>query len=77
ERRMDVVVNYAGEEFIIELKIWHGEKYNADGEQQVSDYLDYKHHTKGYLLTFNFNQSKKTGISHVQYGDKELIEAIV
>ncbi|MEE5994558.1 MAG: ATP-binding protein, partial [Oscillospiraceae bacterium] len=47
ERRMDVVVNYAGEEFIIELKIWHGEKYNADGEQQVSDYLDYKHHTKG------------------------------
>ena len=77
ERRMDVVVNYAGEEFIIELKIWHGEKYNADGEQQLSDYLDYKHHTKGYLLTFNFNQNKKIGISHVQYGDKELIEAIV
>jgi hypothetical protein len=77
ERRMDVVVDYGTEQHIIELKIWHGEKYNSDGEKQLSDYLDYHRLKKGYLLTFNFNQKKKIGVKRVQYGDKELIEATV
>lgn len=77
DRRMDVVVNYGTEQHIVELKIWHGDKYNADGEKQLSDYLDYHHLKKGYLLTFNFNKKKEIGIRHVQYADKELIEATV
>ena len=77
ERRMDVVVDYGTEQHIIELKIWHGEQYNSDGEKQLADYLDYHHLKKGYLLTFNFNQKKETGVKHVQYGDKELIEVTV
>ena len=77
DRRMDVVVTYAGEQHIIELKIWHGEQYNADGEQQLSDYLDYQHLKKGYLLTFSFNKDKEIGVKHVTYKDKELIEAVV
>jgi hypothetical protein len=77
ERRMDVVVDYGTEQHIIELKIWHGEQYNSDGEKQLSDYLDYHHLKKGYLLTFNFNQKKETGVKHVQFGDKELIEVTV
>ena len=31
-RRTDIVVDYAGEQYIIELKIWHGDEYNAKGE---------------------------------------------
>lgn len=77
DRRMDIVVTYAGEQHIIELKIWHGEQYNADGEQQLSDYLDYQHLKKGYLLTFSFNKDKEIGVKHVTYKDKELIEAVV
>lgn len=77
DRRMDVVVTYAGEQHIIELKIWHGEQYNADGEKQLSDYLDYQHLKKGYLLTFSFNKDKEIGVKHVTYKDKELIEAVV
>lgn len=76
-RRTDVVVDYLGEQHIIEMKVWHGEKYHAEGEQQLADYLDYHHLKKGYLLTFNFNQEKETGIKHVQFGDKELIEVTV
>lgn len=34
ERRTDVIVDYLGEQFIIELKIWHGSEYNERGEQQ-------------------------------------------
>ena len=40
-RRMDVVIDYLGEQFIIELKVWRGNAYNERGEKQLSDYLDY------------------------------------
>jgi hypothetical protein len=32
---------------------------------------------KGYLLSFNFNKKKKTGIKKITIGDKLLIEAVV
>ena len=39
----DVIVDYLGEQFIVELKIWHGSEYNERGEQQLADYLEYFH----------------------------------
>lgn len=76
-RRMDIVIDYLGKRYIIELKIWHGQKYNEDGEKQLSDYLDSYGLKTGYLLTFCFNDSKKSGVKIVQFKDKALIEAIV
>lgn len=32
-RRMDVVVDYLGERFVIELKIWRGIAYHRQGEK--------------------------------------------
>lgn len=54
-RRTDVIVDYLGEQFIVELKIWHGNEYNERGEEQLTGYLDYFHKKKGYMLSFNFN----------------------
>lgn len=76
-RRMDIVIDYLGKRYIIELKIWHGQKYNEDGEKQLSDYLDSYGLKTGYLLTFCFNDSKESGVKAVQFEDKTLIEAIV
>ncbi|WP_044973182.1 AAA family ATPase [Ruminococcus sp. HUN007] len=76
-RRMDVVIDYLGKRYIIELKIWRGSKYNEDGEKQLSEYLDSYNLKKGYMLTFSFNKSKEPGIKTVQYEDKVLIEAVV
>lgn len=76
-RRMDVVIDYLGKRYIVELKIWHGQKYNEDGEKQFSDYLDSYRLKTGYLLTFSFNKNKQTGIKTVKYEDKTLIEAVV
>ncbi len=42
-RRTDVVVDYLGEQFVIEIKLWRGAEYNERGEQQLTDYLDYYH----------------------------------
>ena len=76
-RRMDIVIDYLGKRYIIELKIWRGQKYNEDGEKQLSDYLDSYGLKTGYLLTFCFNESKDTGVKTVRFEDKTLIEALV
>lgn len=76
-RRMDIVIDYLGNRYIIELKIWHGQKYNEDGEKQLSDYLDSYGLKTGYLLTFSFKESKESGVKTIQFEDKTLIEATV
>ena len=77
QKRTDVIVDYLGKQYIIELKIWRGERYNADGERQISDYLDYFNLTTGYMLSFNFNKKKETGVQRLQIGDKVLYEGMV
>jgi len=76
-RRMDVVVDYLGERFIVELKIWRGNAYNERGEKQLSDYLDYFHLRKGYMLSYNFNSKKNKGVREIHIGDRLLVEAVV
>lgn len=76
-KRMDVVIHYRGRRYIIELKIWHGDRYNADGEKQISEYLDFFGLTTGYMLSFNFNKNKQPGVKRVQIGDKILYEGTV
>lgn len=76
-RRTDIIVDYLGKQFAIELKIWHGEKYQEEGRQQLSEYLDRYHQKKGYLLTFSFNKNKEVGVKKLEYAEKEIIEAIV
>ncbi len=77
QTRTDVIVDYLGQQYIIELKIWRGERYNADGEKQIINYLNYWNLNTGYMLSFNFNQKKKTGVHRVQIGEKVLFEGTV
>ena len=77
QKRTDVIIDYLGSQYIIELKIWHGERYNAEGEKQIAEYLDYYGLTTGYMLSFNFNQRKETGVKQVHIGDKLLYEGVV
>ena len=76
-KRMDVVIHYNGKRYIIELKIWHGDRYNEKGEKQIAEYLDYFGLNKGYMLSFNFNKKKEIGVKRVMIGDKVLVEGIV
>lgn len=76
-RRMDLVIHYLGRRYVIEMKIWRGERYNAEGEKQISAYLDYWGLDTGYLLSFSFNQNKKPGVERIRLGSKVLFEGIV
>lgn len=75
--RTDVVVDYRGEQFVVEMKIWRGNEYNERGERQLIDYLDYYHQKKGYMLSFNFNKKKEIGVKEINVGGKTIVEAMV
>lgn len=75
--RTDVVVDYLGEQFVVEMKIWRGNEYNERGRQQLMEYLDYFHLEKGYLLSFNFNRKKEVRMRIITLGDKTIVEAVV
>ena len=77
QTRTDVVVDYLGQQDIIELKIWRGQKYNSDGEQQLVRYLEHFGLNVGYMLTFNFNKNKEQGVKLVKLGDKTIYEGTV
>ena len=77
ETRTDVIVDYAGKQYIIELKIWRGNAYNERGEKQLAEYLDFFHQKEGYLISFNFNKNKNSGIVETTIDDKKIIEVIV
>lgn len=76
-RRMDVVVHWLGRRYVIELKIWRGDRYNAAGERQVAGYLDFFGLDVGYMLSFDFRRSAHPGVKRIQVGDKVLFEGIV
>ena len=76
-KRTDVIVDYLGRQFIIELKIWRGEEYNKRGEEQLFEYLDFYKKEKGYLLSFNFTQKKNKGVQELEYKGKRIVEVVV
>lgn len=78
ETRTDLIINYNNHEYIIELKIWRGDSYNAKGEQQLFEYLALKKHSTGYLVSFCFNKGKTPGLlPPVEQDGRTLIEVIV
>lgn len=75
--RMDIVIHYNGKRYVMELKIWHGDRYNEEGEKQILGYLDRFGLDTGYMLSFNFNKNKQPGVEKVRIGDRVLYEGIV
>ena len=75
--RMDLVIDYRGEQFVVELKIWREKACHERGEQQLSAYLDRFHLKKGYMLSFCFNKKKEVGVKEIVLGDRLLVEALV
>lgn len=76
-KRTDIIVDYRGKQYIIEVKIWRGNEYNKQGEAQLVDYLDAYHAQKGYLLCFNFNKNKRIGTREFVCKDKVIMEVVV
>ena len=59
EKRLDVVVVYRDEKFIVELKIWHGSEAHEEGKQQLLNYMKLESVNKGYMLIMSKNKNKE------------------
>ena len=75
--RTDVIVDYRGEQYITEMKVWRGKEYHNRGEKQIIGYLEDYHKKKGYMLSFCFNKKKQIGVKEILIGNKVVIEAVV
>ena len=75
--RTDLIIDYLGKQYIIEMKIWHGEEYNTRGEKQLLGYLDEYHLKKGYMLSFKFNKKKCPGVTELHFTNHSIVEAVV
>lgn len=75
--RTDLVVDYLGQQYVIEMKIWHGNAYNERGEKQLRDYLEYFHLKKGYLVSFCFNKHKTPGLKTTNIDGCEIAEVLI
>ena len=77
QTRTDVVVDYAGEQFVVELKVWYGRARHEEGEEQLRGYLEHFGLDVGYMLSFNFNKHKEPGLRRVAVGDRVLWEETI
>jgi len=73
-----MVVVYGNIQYILELKIWHGESKHQEAYEQLSRYLDSKGADTGYLLTFDLrkNANKNPRAEWVKIGDKKIFDVI-
>lgn len=76
-RRMDVVITFGNTKYIVELKIWNGEKYEEKGLVQLTRYLDIQKLEKGYMVVFNLNENKTNSAEWIEIGGKKIFEVIV
>lgn len=79
QRRMDVIVDYHGRQYIIELKVWRGAGYQEEGLEQLADYLKSMEAEEGWLLSFSFLKKKKqyTGFKEYIVDGKNIKEFVV
>jgi len=77
--RMDIVVDYKREQFIVELKVWRGEKYEKMAYKQLVNYLKLKNADKGYLITFDFRKesNKELRAEWIEIDGKKIFDVII
>ena len=72
-KRTDVIVNYLTQQFIVELKIWRGQKAHEKAQDQLLGYMDKLNLHVGYLLTFDFREKKVCHQKWIDFDDQKKI----
>ncbi len=79
--RMDVIVFYGKREYILEFKIWHGEKRFLDGVSQLAAYMESRSQKQGWYLVFCFGKGRETlsegDIQEIRQKDGKRIYAVI
>ncbi|MCL2058738.1 MAG: AAA-like domain-containing protein [Oscillospiraceae bacterium] len=78
-RRMDIIVDFGREQFIVELKLWRGEVAHEKAYEQLLGYMERKGANEGYMLTFDFRKeaNKQPYSKWVEQGGKRIFDVVV
>ena len=77
ERRMDLVVNYGRQEYLIELKRIYSERDREEGIKQLLGYMDGRGADEGYYLTFDFRKKSESKMEWLEIEGKRILEVNV
>ena len=77
DTRMDLVVNYFKQEFVVELKRIFSESDRTDGVAQLLDYMDGRGTDVGYYLTFDFRKKSAPKVEWLEIDEKRILEVSV
>ena len=58
--RMDVIILYKGQKYIVETKLWTGEEAYQRGKKQLTEYLELEQTEEGYYVVFDHRIRKAT-----------------
>ncbi|MBW7874892.1 MAG: ATP-binding protein [Candidatus Cloacimonetes bacterium] len=75
-KRLDILVTFAGEKFVSEIKLYRGEKTLSDGLNQICEYLNQIGLSEGYLMIFQKNlatdEDSRYRVEEVKHLDKRV-----
>lgn len=77
--KLDIVVDFGPQQFILELKLWDGKAHQADAYAQLDGYLEGKGADTGYLLTFDFRKdgNKAQKAEWVEFNGRRIFDVVV
>ena len=78
--KMDLVIDYLKQQFILEMKLWYGYSRHEDAYRQLADYLTSKNADCGYLLTFDFRREGDSAFAEnkwIEYGGKRIFDVVL
>ena len=64
EKRLDVVVVFKGEKYVVELKVWHGKSYHETSKIQLKKYMELESIKNGYMLIMSKNKKKEYKVTN-------------
>ena len=78
--KIDLVIDYLRQQFILELKIWYGDSRHEDAYEQLANYLNAKNLDSGYLLTFDFRKKGDNSFSEnkwIEWNGKQIFDVVL
>ena len=78
--RIDLIVDFLKQQFIIEMKLWYGDKRHEEAYDQLTGYLKSKNKDRGYLLTFDFRKTPDDRFADcqwVEWDGKQIFDVVL
>lgn len=75
--RMDLLLLHNGRKYIVETKIWEGDRSYQAGKQQLSAYLKSEGVTDGYYVVFDHRQKPEPRVETETVGDVDIRSYVI